>query len=42
MKEQHSFTDKNGKRWTACCECDRAGMAIDERMWAELLDLPSI
>ena len=21
----HSFTDDNGKEWTACCECDRGG-----------------
>jgi len=21
----YSFTDSNGKRWTACCECNRGG-----------------
>ena len=25
----HSFTDDNGKQWTACCECDRGGNGND-------------
>ena len=26
---KHSFTDNNGKRWVACCECGRGGNGID-------------
>ena len=26
----HSFTDKNGKRWTACSECNRGGNGNDK------------
>lgn len=26
----HSFTDDNGKRWTACCECNRGGNGNDK------------
>jgi hypothetical protein len=26
----HSFTDKKGKRWTACCECNRGGNGNDK------------
>lgn len=25
----HSFTDDDGKRWTACCECNRGGRGND-------------
>lgn len=25
----HSFNDDNGRRWTACCECDRGGNGND-------------
>lgn len=25
----HGFNDKNGKRWTACCECNRGGNGND-------------
>jgi len=23
--KKHSYTDKNGMKWTACSECDRGG-----------------
>lgn len=26
----HSFNDTNGKRWTACCECNRGGNGNDK------------
>ena len=26
----HSFTDKNGRRWTACFECNRGGRGNDK------------
>jgi hypothetical protein len=26
----HSFNDENGKRWTACCECNRGGNGNDK------------
>jgi hypothetical protein len=26
----HSFTDYNGKIWTACCECNRGGNGNDK------------
>ena len=26
----HSFNDSNGKRWTACCECNRGGNGNDK------------
>ena len=26
----HSFTDEKGKRWTACCECNRGGNGNDK------------
>jgi hypothetical protein len=25
-----SFTDKDGRRWTACCECNRGGRGNDK------------
>lgn len=28
-RERHSFDDSNGKRWTACCECNRGGNGND-------------
>ncbi len=26
----HSFTDEKGRRWTACCECNRGGNGNDK------------
>lgn len=26
----HSFNDDNGRRWTACCECNRGGNGKDK------------
>lgn len=25
MKAKHSFKDKDGRLWVACCECNRGG-----------------
>lgn len=25
MKKNYSFSDDQGRRWTACCECNRGG-----------------
>jgi hypothetical protein len=27
---EHSFTDDGGRRWTACCECNRGGNGNDK------------
>ena len=27
---EHSFSDSDGRRWTACCECDRGGNGNDK------------
>jgi hypothetical protein len=29
-KNKHSYTDSNGKRWTACSECNRGGNGKDK------------
>lgn len=30
MSKTHSLNDTNGKRWTACCECNRGGNGNDK------------
>lgn len=30
MNAVHSFTDNKGRRWTACCECNRGGNGNDK------------